>query len=251
MQTWGIRTKRFDIQHNLNVLIRQGCTMLDVTIWGAFVGGLIVFFSPCILPIVPFYLGYMAGSGMAALNAEGQLPPDIRRRAILSSVMFSAGIITVFVLLGAAAIVFVMGLHFLGVIRIGFLDRQFQMQAGDTANMSVLGSYVVGLAFAAGWTPCVGGVLTAVVMTASFEETAWRGLMLLLIFGVGLTLPFVVAAVFIKPFLAFAQKFRRHLGKVEKAMGVLLIVFAGLLVTNRINEIANWMLEAFPVFSNI
>lgn len=245
--------------------------MLDVTIWGAFVGGLIVFFSPCILPIVPFYLGYMAGSGMAALNAEGQLPPDIRRRAILSSVMFSAGIITVFVLLGAAAfslsqvfrqyqpefrlaaaaIVFVMGLHFLGVIRIGFLDRQFQVQAGDTANMSVLGSYVVGLAFAAGWTPCVGGVLTAVVMTASFEETAWRGLMLLLIFGLGLTLPFVVAAVFIKPFLAFAQKFRRYLGKVEKAMGVLLIVFAGLLVTNRINEIANWMLEAFPVFSNI
>ena len=244
---------------------------MDVSLWSAFAGGLIVFFSPCILPIVPFYLSYMAGSGMAALNEAGQLPADIRRRALLSSVMFSLGIITVFVLLGAAAfsvsqafrayqdefrlaaaaIIALMGLHFLGVIRIGFLNRQFQMEAGDTANMSVLGSYVVGLAFAAGWTPCVGGVLSAVVMTASFEETAMRGVGLLMVFGVGLTLPFVVAAMFIKPFMRFVGRFRRHLPKVEKAMGLLLIVFAILLVTNRVNEIAIWMLDTFPVFSRI
>ncbi len=242
--------------------------MLDVSLWGAFVGGLIVFFSPCILPIVPFYLSYMAGTGMAALNDQGDLDPKVRQRAVLSAIFFSAGIITVFVLLGAAAfsisqafrsfqtefrliaaaIIFLMGLHFLGVFRIGLLDRQFQVQAGDTGNMSVLGSYVVGLAFAAGWTPCVGGVLTAVVMTASFEETALRGVVLLLIFGVGLTLPFVVAAFFIRPFLRFAGRFRRHLPKVEKAMGLLLILFAILLVTNRVNEIANWMLQTFPVF---
>lgn len=245
--------------------------MLDVSIWGAFVGGLIVFFSPCILPIVPFYLSYMAGSGMAALTADGELPPGLRNRAVLSAVMFSFGIITVFVMLGAgafalsqafrsyqdafriaaAAIVFLMGLHFLGVFRIGLLDRQFQVQAGDTANMSVLGSYVVGLAFAAGWTPCVGGVLTAVVMTASFEDTAWRGVGLLFVFGIGLTLPFVVAAFFIKPFLKFASRFRKYMPLVEKAMGILLIAFALLLVTNRINEIAYWMIEAFPVFMKI
>jgi cytochrome c-type biogenesis protein len=245
--------------------------VFDVSLWSAFVGGLVVFFSPCILPIVPFYLSYMAGSGMAALNAEGELPAGIRRRAVISAIMFSLGIITVFVLLGAAAfslsqafrsyqdefrlfaaaIVFLMGLHFLGVIRIGILDRQFQVQAGDTNNMSVLGSYVVGLAFAAGWTPCVGGVLTAVVMTASVEETAWQGLRMLLVFGVGLTLPFVVAAFFIKPFLGFAARFRQHLGAVEKVMGALLIVFAILLITNSVNEIANWMLEMFPAFLNI
>jgi cytochrome c-type biogenesis protein len=244
---------------------------MDVSLWSAFIGGLVVFFSPCILPIVPFYLSYMAGSGMAALNEAGELPPDIRRRAVLSAVMFSAGIITVFVLLGAAAfslsqafrtyqdefrlvaaaIIALIGLHFLGIIRIGFLNRQFQVNAGDTADMSVLGSYVVGLAFAAGWTPCVGGVLTAVVMTASFEETAMQGLGLLLVFGVGLTLPFVVAAVFIKPFMRFVERFRRHLPKVEKAMGLLLLVFAGLLLTNRVNEIAYWMLETFPAFSSI
>ncbi len=117
--------------------------------------------------------------------------------------------------------------------------------------MSVLGSYIVGLAFAAGWTPCVGGVLTAVIMTASFEDTALRGVGLLFIFGIGLTLPFVVAAFFIKPFLRFAARFRRHLGMVEKLMGGLMIIFAILLLTNSVNGIANWMIETFPVFTNI
>ena len=244
--------------------------MFDVTFWGAFIGGLVVFFSPCILPIVPFYLSYMAGAGLSALGDQDEIPADVRRQAVMSSVMFSLGIITVFVLLGAAAfsvsqafrsyqtefqyvaaaIIFMMGLHFLGVIRIGLLDRQFQVSAGDTSNMSILGSYVVGLAFAAGWTPCVGGVLTAVVMTASFEETAYRGVGLLFVFGIGLTLPFVIAAFFIKPFLRFAARFRKHLPLVEKAMGVLLIIFAVLLVTNSINIIANWMLQVFPAFTN-
>ena len=245
--------------------------MFDVSLWSAFLGGLIVFFSPCILPIVPFYLSYMAGTGMAVLGDDGALPDGMRRKAVLSSVMFSAGIITVFVMLGAAAfsvsqafrvyqdefryaaaaIILLIGLHFLGVIRIGFLNRQFQVSAGDTNNMSVLGSYIVGLAFAAGWTPCVGGVLTAVIMTASFEDTALRGVGLLFIFGIGLTLPFVVAAFFIKPFLRFAARFRRHLGMVEKLMGGLMIIFAILLLTNSVNGIANWMIETFPVFTNI
>ena len=245
--------------------------MLDVSFWSAFVGGLVVFFSPCILPIVPFYLSYMAGTGINVLSDDGELPPGIQTKAILSSAMFSLGIITVFVLLGAAAfsisqsfrtyqdefryvaaaIVLLIGLHFLGVIRIGFLNRQFQVQAGDTNNMSVMGSYVVGLAFAAGWTPCVGGVLTAVVMTASFEDTAYQGIGLLFVFGLGLTLPFIVAAFFIKPFLRFAGKFRRYLGAVEKLMGLLMVGFAILLITNSINGIANWMIEIFPVFLNI
>lgn len=245
--------------------------MLDVSILGALVGGLVVFFSPCVLPIVPFYLSYMAGASMSEISAEGELAPGVRKRAFLASVMFSLGIITVFVLLGAAAfglsqafrsyqtefrlfaalIVLIMGLHFLGVLRIGFLNRVFQMEAGDTANMSVLGAYLVGFAFAAGWTPCVGGVLTAVIFTASTEATALRGLVLMLVFGFAMTTPFMVASLFIGPFLRFASKFRRHLPKVEKAMGVLLIVFAGLIATDSVNYIAQWMLETFPVFQQI
>lgn len=245
--------------------------MLDVSLVGAFLGGLIVFFSPCVLPIVPFYLSYMAGASMSEISGDGELAPGVRKRAFLASVMFSLGIITVFILLGAAAwglsqtfrsmqtefrlfaalVVLVMGLHFLGVFRIGFLNRAFQMDAGDTKNMSVLGAYVVGFAFAAGWTPCVGGVLTAVVFTASTEATALRGLVLLLVFGVAMTAPFVVASLFIGPFLKFASKFRRHLPKVEKAMGLLMILFAILIATDSINYIAQWMLDAFPAFQNI
>lgn len=245
--------------------------MFDVSLLSAFIGGLIVFFSPCILPIVPFYLSYMAGASLSQISAEGALAPGLRRRAFLASVMFSLGIITVFVLLGAAAwglsqtfrtmqtefrivaalIVLVMGLHFLGVLRIGFLNRVFQIEAGDTSNMSVLGAYVVGFAFAAGWTPCVGGVLTAVVFTASTEATALRGLVLLLVFGVAMTAPFVVASLFIGPFLRFAARFRRHLPLVEKAMGGLMIVFAVLIATDSVNHIAQWMLETFPAFQNI
>lgn len=245
--------------------------MLDVTLIGALAGGLIVFFSPCVLPIVPFYLSYMAGASMSEISADGVLAPGVRRRAFLASIMFSLGIITVFVLLGAAAyglsqsfrnaqeefrifaalVVLVMGLHFLGVFRIGFLNRVFQVEAGDTKNMSILGAYVVGFAFAAGWTPCVGGVLTAVIFTASTEATAARGLVLLLVFGFAMTAPFVIASLFIGPFLKFAAKFRRHLPKVEKAMGLLLILFAGLIATDSVNYIAQWMLTAFPVFQNI
>lgn len=245
--------------------------MFDVSIAGALLGGLIVFFSPCVLPIVPFYLSYMAGASMSEISADGVLAPGLRRRAFLASIMFSLGIITVFVLMGAAAfglsqafrgaqfefrifaalVVLVMGLHFLGILRIGFLNRVFQMQAGETANMSILGAYVVGFAFAAGWTPCVGGVLTAVIFTASTEATAMRGLVLMLVFGAAMTAPFVVASLFIGPFLKFASRFRRHLPKVEKAMGVLMIAFAILIATDSMNVIAAWMLEAFPAFQNI
>lgn len=245
--------------------------MFDVSVISALLGGLVVFFSPCILPIVPFYLSYMAGASMGEINAEGDLAPGVRRRAVLSATMFSLGIITVFVLLGAAAfslsqafrshqnlfrigsaaIVFIMGLHFLGVIRIGVLDRQFQVQAGDTKHMNIWSSYVVGLAFAAGWTPCVGGVLVGVVMMASNEATALRGLTMMVVFGVGMTAPFIVAAFFIKPFLKFAAKFRRHLPKVEKVMGLFLILFAILIITNSVNVIAAWLLEAFPAFAKI
>lgn len=245
--------------------------MFDVSVLSALIGGLVVFFSPCVLPIVPFYLSYMAGASMAEISTSGVLAPGVRRRAVAASVMFSLGIITVFVLMGAAAfslsqafravqtefrlvaalIVALMGLHFLGLIRIPFLNRSYQIEAGNTAQMSVLGAYVVGFAFAAGWTPCVGGVLTAVIFTASTEATALEGLMLMLVFGVAMTAPFVVAAFFIGPFLRFVSRFRRHLPMVEKAMGALLLVFALLIATDSINYIAQWMLTAFPAFQNI
>jgi len=240
--------------------------MLDVTYFGAALAGLLSFLSPCILPIVPFYLSYLAGVGMNQISADAPVTPEVRRRAVLAALMFAAGVITVFMALGvtatafgqmvreyfdvlrwiAAAVIIAMGLHFLGVIRIGFLYRQFRAEAGDTSNVSLLGAFVIGLAFAFGWTPCVGPVLAAILFTAAGAETMAKGASLLFVYGVGMTLPFVIAAMFIGPFMRWMSKFRRHLPKIEKAMGLLLVLFGVLIATNSINYIAQWMLEVAP-----
>jgi len=245
--------------------------MLEITFVGATLAGLLSFLSPCILPIVPFYLSYLAGVGMNQITADGPIDAGVRRRAVIAALFFAAGVITIFVGLGAAAttfgqivrdyfdvlrwvaaaVIIAMGLHFMGVIRIGFLYRQFRADAGSTTATSFWGAYVIGLAFAFGWTPCVGPVLAAILFTAAGAETAATGGLLLLAYGIGMTAPFVLAALFIGPFMRWMARFRQHLGTVEKAMGVLLIVFGLLIATNSINYIAQWMLETFPVFSVI
>ena len=245
--------------------------MFDVTVFGALLAGLLSFLSPCILPIVPFYLSYLAGTGMNQISAGVTVTRAVRRRAVISATLFALGVITVFMGLGAtatvfgqmvrdyfdvlrwvaAAIIIVMGLHFLGVIRIGFLYRQLRAEAGDTSNLGYVGAYVIGLAFAFGWTPCVGPVLAAILFTAAGQETAGQGATLLFFYGLGMTLPFIVAALFIGPFMTWMGRFRRHLGLIEKLMGVLLIVFGVLIATNTINVIAQWMLDTFPVFYSI
>ncbi|MGM0584181.1 MAG: cytochrome c biogenesis CcdA family protein [Pseudomonadota bacterium] len=235
---------------------------LDVTLLGALGAGLLSFLSPCILPIVPFYLCYMAGLSMAELDEGGAAVGQARWRLVLSSVMFALGIITVFVGLGAAASAFgqvlrdwfdvlrwiaagiigVLGLHFLGLLKIPFLYREARFDAGTPAG--VLGSFLVGLAFAFGWTPCVGPVLAAILFTAGAQETAGEGARLLLVYGLGMTAPFVVAAVFSGPFLRWMSRFRRHLGKMERVMGGALVVFAILIGTDAVSWIAQWMLDA-------
>ncbi|OAN73500.1 sulfur oxidation protein [Sulfitobacter sp. EhC04] len=240
--------------------------MMDITLAGALIAGLLSFLSPCILPIVPFYLSYLAGVGMNQISADAPIDSAVRRRAVLAACMFAAGVITIFMGLGAAATVFgqivreyfdilrwiaaaiiiAMGLHFLGVIRIGLLYRQFRADAGDTSNVSLLGAYVIGLAFAFGWTPCVGPVLAAILFTAAGADTAGSGALLLFVYGLGMTAPFVLAALFIGPFMRWMARFRRHLGLIEKLMGVMLILFGILIATNTINYIAQWMLEIAP-----
>jgi len=240
--------------------------MFDITISGALIAGLLSFLSPCILPIVPFYLSYLAGVGMNQISEQSEISGAVRIRAFLASLCFAAGVITIFMALGAtasifgqvvrewfdvlrwfaAAIIIAMGLHFLGVIRIGILYRQMRADGGDTSNLSYLGAYVIGLAFAFGWTPCVGPVLAAILFMAGAAGTAGQGAFLLLAYGLGMTLPFVMAALFIGPFMRWMKKFRKHLGTIEKIMGVMLIAFGVLIATNSINYIAQWMLDVAP-----
>lgn len=245
--------------------------MFDVTIFGAFVAGLLSFLSPCVLPMVPFYLSYLAGVGMNQISSDAEVSRAVRLRAFLAACCFAFGVITVFVGLGAsatvfgglvrayfdelrwiaAAIIIAMGLHFLGLIRIGILYRQLRADTGNTANVGLFGAYVIGLAFAFGWTPCVGPILAAILFTAAGQETAGQGAALLFVYGAGMTLPFITAALFIAPFMAWIARFRRHLGLIEKLMGALLILFGVLIATNSINIIAQWMLEYIPWFSTM
>ena len=243
----------------------------DISIGGAFFAGLLSFLSPCILPIVPFYLSYLAGTSINELSSGGDIDPQIRKKAFISSLFFAAGIILVFIGLGAtatmfgqlvreyfdvlrwfaAAVIILMGLHFLGILRIGLLYRQLRLDTEMPKNLNYAGSFVIGLAFAFGWTPCVGPVLAAILFTAAGQEAAQEGAMLLFFYGLGMTLPFVIAALFTKNFLNWAQKFRKHLGLVEKLMGLFLIVFGILIATNSVSIIAQWMLEHIPWFSAI
>jgi cytochrome c-type biogenesis protein len=238
---------------------------LDISFAGAALAGLLSFFTPCILPMVPFYLCYMAGISMTELRDDAGITPGAQRRLVLSAVVFAAGVTTIFVLLGlgatavgqafaewrkplsyvAAAVLLVFGLHFLSVIRIGFLYREARMES-KAEPTTVPGAYLMGLAFGFGWTPCVGPALASILMIASGMGDLWRGGLLLLVYGIGMTAPFVIAALFSGPFLKWTARHRDKLKYVEKVMGAMLILFAILIATDTVNYIAQWMIETFP-----
>lgn len=244
--------------------------MLDISFAGAALAGLLSFFTPCILPMVPFYLCYMAGISMSELREDGAIAPGAQRRLVISAMMFALGVSSIFVMLGmgatalgqafaqwkqplsyvAAGVLFVFGLHFLGVLKIGLLYREAKIES-KAEPTTLLGAYVMGLAFGFGWTPCVGPALASILMIASGMGDIWRGGLLLLVYGLAMTAPFVVAALFAKPFLRWMQRNRKYLGYVEKVMGGMLILFAILIATNAVNLIADAMIRWFPVFSSV
>lgn len=244
--------------------------MLDVSYFGAALAGLLSFFTPCVLPMVPFYLCYMAGMSMDALRADAGIPKGTQRQLVVSAVFFALGVTTIFVLLGmgatalgqafaqwrdvlryvAAGVLFVFGLHFLGVVRVPLLYREARVET-TVAPTTVAGAYLMGLAFGFGWTPCVGPALAAILMVASGMGDIWRGGLLLFVYGLAMTAPFVIAALFARPFLGWLQRNRRYLAHVEKVMGAMLIVFAVLIATNTVNYIAQWMIEVMPAFGNL
>ncbi|SNS37352.1 cytochrome c biogenesis CcdA family protein [Antarctobacter heliothermus] len=244
--------------------------MLDISFAGAAFAGLLSFFTPCILPMVPFYLCYMAGISMSELRDDAGITPGAQRRLILSSVFFAAGVTTIFVLLGmgatavgqafadymgylkwvAVVVLAIFGLHFLGVLRIGLLYREAKIESSAEPT-TVFGAYAMGLAFGFGWTPCVGPALASILMIASGMGDIARGGLLLLVYGVGMTAPFVIAALFSGPFLRWTARHRDKLQYVEKLMGVMLILFAILIATDTVNLIAQWMIETFPSWSSL
>jgi cytochrome c-type biogenesis protein len=240
----------------------------DVTIAAAALAGLVSFLSPCVLPLVPPYLVYLAGTSLERL-ADREPEPRVKRETVTAALLFVAGFSTVFVALGASAsligtlirawseplaviagiIIIVMGLHFLGVFRLLFLSGEKRFQIAPPVGL--WGAYLMGLAFAFGWTPCIGPILAAILAVAASEHTVAKGAGLLAIYSLGLGIPFVIAAFAIEPFAAFLARFKRHLHQVERAMGALLVLTGIAFLTGSIGSVSFWLLEMFPVLGRI
>lgn len=243
---------------------------LEQSAAGAAIAGLLSFLSPCILPLVPAYLAFLTGSELSALTGETPPQPGLTRRAVIRALAFAMGFATVFVLLGAGAsyagrllsvwfdwlavvagaVIAIMGLHFLGLFRIALLFREARFQTSGRPA-SLFGAYVVGLAFAFGWTPCVGPVLASILMIAGAQESAARGTLLLGAYALGIGIPFVLAAAFAGPFMRFLARFRRHIGMIEKILGAAMVLTGILIMTGKMSVIGNWLLETFPIFGGI
>lgn len=244
----------------------------DVGYAGALLAGLLSFASPCVLPLVPPYLCFLGGVSLDQIAGKPDAVPDPAavRRVMIAAAAFVLGFTTVFVIMGASAsalsqalianagwlskvagaVIIVFGLHFLGLFRLRFLDREARLHV-ERRPTGPVGAYGIGLAFAFGWTPCVGPVLATILTVAAGREELWQGASLLLVYSLGIGLPFLAAAMFAGPFLRLMRRFRAQLGRVEKAMGTLLVVTGALIISGSFEEIGYWLLRAFPVLGRI
>ncbi|EJW10475.1 Cytochrome c-type biogenesis protein CcdA [Rhodovulum sp. PH10] len=242
---------------------------LEVGLGAALLAGLLSFLSPCVLPLVPPYLTWLAGASLDELTGE-KVARGTTLRAFVRASFFVAGFATVFVALGASAslvgqlvidhmallsriagvIIVILGLHFVGLLKIPMLYREARFGLGGQ-SAGLFGAYVMGLAFAFGWTPCVGPVLASILLIAGAEDSVWQGAALLAGYAAGIGVPFLLAAVFVRPFLGFLSRFRRHLGAIERVIGVLLIVTGVLIFTGSMADIGGFLLETFPSLGTI
>jgi len=240
----------------------------NISIPTALFAGFVSFLSPCVLPLVPAYLVYLTGATVEHVASEEQ-PAASRRAVLLCALLFVLGFSTVFVGLGASAsvigavlrrwsaelsiaagiVIIVMGLHFLGLTRIGFLMREGRVPIPKPVGL--WGAYVMGLAFAFGWTPCIGPVLAAILSIAASENTVQKGALLLAVYSAGLGIPFLLAALLIERSSSALARLRRHLVTVERVMGGLMVLVGIAFLTGAVSNVGVWLLEAFPALQSI
>jgi cytochrome c-type biogenesis protein len=240
---------------------------MELGILAAVGAGVLSFLSPCILPLVPPYLCFLAGASLDRVASEPSL--TVTPRVFGRALAFVLGFSLVFIALGAAAsslgrlvsdhltilsqiagiVIVVMGLHMLGAFRVFLLMREARFDAA--APTSLVGAFVVGLAFAFGWSPCVGPVLASILLVAGTDDSVRYGAILLAAYAAGIGIPFLVAALFTGPFVRWLAGFRRHLGTVQKAMGALLVTTGVLVFMGTMPVIAGWLLDALPALGRI
>ena len=240
------------------------------TFVAAFVAGVLSFISPCVLPLIPGYLSYISGLTLDEMQGTGAAAISLgaaRRRVLVASIFFILGFSFVFICFGAAAsvlgqymlerqrllakiaavIVIVFGLHTMGVLRIGWLYSEKRVQV-EKKPTSLFGAFFVGLAFAFGWTPCIGPILAGILAIAGTQETVGQGVRLLAVYSAGLGLPFLLTALAINKFFSVFKRIRKHYHLIEIVSGLLLVVIGLLIFTNRFTLIAKWLTPYLPTF---
>lgn len=253
----------------------------DVTLPAAAFAGVLSFLSPCVLPLVPPYLCFITGTSLEDLVDNRMKPKEERRQVMLSALLFVLGFSTVFVALGASAswlgsmlraelarqvtlfgfsfnpvttvaglIIIAMGLHFLGLFRMFWISREVRYQHKAHPG-GLFGAYLIGLAFAFGWTPCIGPVLGTILTIAASEQDVTKGAGLLAVYSLGLGIPFLLAAAGVGTFMGFFANFRKHLGLVEKIAGALLVLSGIMFITGGVQAMSYWLIERFPVLLNL
>ena len=254
---------------------------LDVSIGAALLAGAISFLSPCVLPLVPPYLCFITGTSLEELVDNKARPDEERRRTLLAALLFVLGFSTVFIALGASAswigsmlrtelarsvevfgfafnpitsaagiIIILMGLHFLGVFRFLWMSREVRYHHKAHPG-GLAGAYLIGLAFAFGWTPCIGPVLGMILTVAASEQDVLKGAGLLAVYSAGLGIPFMLAAAGVGTFMGFMSGFRKHLKTMEKVVGALLVLSGFMFITGGVQAVSYWLIEQFPFLLNL
>jgi cytochrome c-type biogenesis protein len=242
--------------------------MDDISIIAAFVAGMISFLSPCVLPLVPGYISMVSGISLDRLQAESAGDPTISRTVLVNSIFFIIGFSVTFITLGASAsalgqivmsrmsilyrlagiLIIIFGLHLIGIFKIPFLyqDKRFH----NVKPRGMAGAFVLGLAFAFGWSPCLGPILAGILTVASTRETVNEGVVLLSVYSAGLGLPFLLTSLGLNRFLAFYSRFKHHLRKVEIVSGVLVVGIGTLILTNTLTRFNSylWFMNDFVLF---
>jgi cytochrome c-type biogenesis protein len=239
----------------------------NVTLVAAFVAGILSFISPCVLPLIPGYISFVSGASLEEMRGAGPAGASARGHVLLTSLAFVLGFSVVFVALGASAsavgrflfdysavlekvagaVIIVFGLHLIGVFRIRFLDVERRVQS-NRKPAGPLGAFLVGLAFAFGWTPCIGPILGGILLMASSKETVGQGVVMLAVYSLGLGVPFLLTSVAIDRFFLVSAKIRKHYHAIEVVSGALLIVVGVLIFTDQMTLIVRYLTPYLPTY---
>ena len=227
----------------------------------AFSAGLISFLSPCVLPLIPGYISYISGSSLNELIEK-------KNTNIIPIILFTIGFSIVFITFGAAStflgkvllqnsyelrivaglIIIILSLHIIGFVNIKFLNYEKRIEANISKNF--FSPILIGMAFAFGWTPCIGPILGSILILASTEESLLRGISLLLFYSIGLAIPFILSGYLIQKFLIFSKNFKKNINKVSKIGGVILLITGILIITNQLQALGFYLLNVFPFLQN-